>query len=90
MPHQWSGFPGAFCLKCGVENEMENALGLGWFTIPPPGKNKENEKWLSEDHRRLVELCDTYCEAVTLPEVMQRVREEVKQLKSKIKNAKNA
>ncbi len=24
--HRWSGFPGAFCLDCGNENCMENAL----------------------------------------------------------------
>ncbi len=26
--HWWSGWPGAFCLKCGVDDLMELAIGL--------------------------------------------------------------
>jgi len=29
--HRWSGWPGAYCLKCGSEDAMENAIGLGWY-----------------------------------------------------------
>lgn len=28
--HRWSGWPGAFCLDCGSDDPMENALALGW------------------------------------------------------------
>ena len=27
--HQWSGWPGAFCLKCGAEDKTELAVGDG-------------------------------------------------------------
>lgn len=27
--HHWSGWPGAFCMKCGCEDPMEVALGDG-------------------------------------------------------------
>ena len=29
--HRWSGWPGAFCLKCGYEDAVENAIALGWY-----------------------------------------------------------
>jgi len=29
--HRWSGWPGAYCLKCGCEDAVENALALGWY-----------------------------------------------------------
>lgn len=28
--HHWSGWPGAFCLKCGSEDPCEVALANGW------------------------------------------------------------
>jgi hypothetical protein len=28
--HHWSGWPGAFCLKCGSEDPAEAALADGW------------------------------------------------------------
>lgn len=29
--HKWSGWPGAFCLKCGTSDTMEIAIGRGLF-----------------------------------------------------------
>lgn len=29
--HRWSGWPGAFCLKCGCEDRMELAIADGVF-----------------------------------------------------------
>jgi len=25
--HRWSGWPGAWCMTCGIEDPVENALG---------------------------------------------------------------
>ena len=52
--HKWSGWPGAFCLKCGAEHAFENAMGMGW--VDPC-----TDKWDTEEHRKLVEECDGYC-----------------------------
>jgi hypothetical protein len=29
--HRWSGWPGAVCADCGVEDAAENALALDWI-----------------------------------------------------------
>lgn len=42
--HRWSGWPGAYCLDCGSEDPLENALGLGWF-------DPVRDTWDTEDHR---------------------------------------
>ena len=42
--HKWSGWPGAFCLKCGSDDPIENAIGLGWLD-PYTGE------YNSEEHR---------------------------------------
>lgn len=31
--HHWSGWPGAFCLKCGCEDPMEQALADGGYDL---------------------------------------------------------
>lgn len=54
--HIWSGWPGAFCLDCGAEQALENAIALNWYD---PIKNK----WDSEEHKKLVEKCDNECKA---------------------------
>lgn len=43
--HRWSGWPGAFCMYCGVEDRLEIALGEGYFD-PCTGK------WDSRKHKR--------------------------------------
>lgn len=56
-PHKWSGWPGAFCLKCGSEDPTENAIGLGW--LDPGGPCEDGSfslyKWDTEEHRLIVE-----------------------------------
>lgn len=42
--HRWSGWPGAYCMKCGSDDSMEVAIGLGYF-------DPFNNKWDSEEHR---------------------------------------
>jgi hypothetical protein len=35
--HNWSGWPGAFCLDCGIEDHLEQALADGNYTeVPDP------------------------------------------------------
>lgn len=29
--HSWSGWPGAWCLDCGVSDPMEIAIGEDWY-----------------------------------------------------------
>ena len=33
--HHWSGWPGAFCVKCGAQDPRESALADGLFDIDP-------------------------------------------------------
>ena len=55
MPaHKWSGWPGAYCLKCGCEHALENAMAMGWY-------DPFEEKWDTEEHRKEVEQADGFC-----------------------------
>lgn len=54
--HAWSGWPGAYCLKCGAEHAMENAIGLDWY-------DPLEDKWDTEAHRLEVEKADGTCRA---------------------------
>lgn len=56
--HRWSGWPGAYCLRCGAEQVLELALAENWFA---PAEQGDAEVWKSEDHKALVDLCDAYC-----------------------------
>lgn len=42
--HRWSGWPGAYCLKCGTTDPMEYAIGMNWY-------NPHTSKWDTEEHR---------------------------------------
>jgi hypothetical protein len=42
--HAWSGWPGAFCLKCGAEDLLEHAIGMGYY-------DPFNDTW-QEEHLR--------------------------------------
>jgi hypothetical protein len=39
LNHRWSGWPGAWCLDCGIEDQNEIALADG--TIEPDGDDKD-------------------------------------------------
>lgn len=54
--HWWSGWPGAWCMRCGVEDAMENAIGEGWYD---PFTNQ----WDTEEHRIEVEKANGRCAA---------------------------
>lgn len=45
--HHWSGWPGAYCLKCGTEDPLETALADGWF-------DPYEQEWDSEEHHEEV------------------------------------
>ena len=58
--HRWSGWPGAYCIKCGAEDMLETALALGWFDPGHPGNpNDVNQpayeaSWDTLEHEALV------------------------------------
>lgn len=45
--HHWSGWPGAFCFKCGAEDPMEIALADGWY-------DPWTDTWDTEEHKEQV------------------------------------
>lgn len=49
--HKWSGWPGAYCLKCGADDPIEIAIGNNWY-------DPYTDKWDTEEHRLLVEKAD--------------------------------
>lgn len=56
--HWWSGWPGAFCYRCGAEDAMENAFGLGWcdFQYDENGEPTDGPMvWDTPEHKALVE-----------------------------------
>ena len=42
--HWWSGWPGAYCMKCGVDDPLEWAVGNGYY-------DPYTDKWDTEEHR---------------------------------------
>ena len=46
--HHWSGWPGAYCFKCGSEDPMEIAVADGWF-------DPWEQKWDSKEHQEEIE-----------------------------------
>jgi hypothetical protein len=54
--HIWSGWPGAYCFRCGAEHALELAVADGWY-------DPAADAWDSEEHRRQVEQADGHCPA---------------------------
>ena len=52
--HRWSGWPGAYCLKCGSEHALENAIGLNWY-------DPFTDKFDTPEHQKEVEDADCVC-----------------------------
>lgn len=78
--HQWSGWPGAFCLRCGSGQVMEIAVADDWVDFGPGIP----DTWKSEDHKELVRLCDDYCYADMTPEEQAEHRAKIKALQHKL------
>jgi len=52
--HRWSGWPGAYCLKCGAGHAQEIALADGWY-------DPVEDTWDTEEHKKLVYDADGNC-----------------------------
>lgn len=52
--HRWSGWPGAWCLDCGIEDQFELAIGDGVYE---PYKNR----WTDEARRNAAERIMSTC-----------------------------
>ena len=76
MAHNWSGWPGAVCTKCGAEHALENALADNWFDITETGETT----WLTPQHEELVSLCDTNCAADMDEEEFLKIHERAQML----------
>ena len=74
-PHNWSGWPGAHCLDCGQGQWLENAIGDGWY-------DPFEDKWDSEDHRKMVELCDGFCRAKMTAQEIEEHKAAIEKMKS--------
>ena len=59
MPHHWSGWPGAYCTRCGAEDAIENAMALGWYE--PGTEHLLGGAWKSAEHEELCNLLNSKC-----------------------------
>jgi hypothetical protein len=55
VPHRWSGWPGAWCLDCGIEDPLEVTLSCPDCDIKC-GPNDPATDEMCEAHRKLVVL----------------------------------
>jgi hypothetical protein len=74
--HVWSGWPGAYCLKCGAEDALENALGMGWY-------DSHTDSFISEHHKKVVLLCNSNCSREMGLEDFAKVKAEIKDAEKK-------
>jgi hypothetical protein len=79
--HKWSGWPGSYCQRCGVEHVLESAMANGWYAPPEQG---DAGQWKSDDHRLLMDLCDGFCYADMTLEQKQAHRAKIKALCDKL------
>ena len=83
--HQWSGWPGAQCLRCGSEQVLELAVAENWIAFTENDDGSPGpEEWKSPDHEALVNLCDSYCYADMTPEQIEAHKVKIKELCVKI------
>ena len=52
--HRWSGWPGAYCLKCGSDDPIESALACPKCHVPGPD-DKDQEMKLCPEHQEWVD-----------------------------------
>jgi len=83
--HRWSGWPGAYCLKCGAGQALEVALADGWFDFE---EETYREIWKSDEHRELVHLLDSNCTVDMTEEEIESMKKRVKELEGIIKASK--
>jgi hypothetical protein len=56
--HHWSGWPGAWCLKCGAEDPWEIALADGLWELD---ENMSDIHWLGTAEQRAALEAATIC-----------------------------
>jgi hypothetical protein len=90
MAHNWSGFPGGFCQKCGAECAWETALALGWVDIYPEPNPEGGEdicvtNWKSPLYQEFVGLCDNICLADLTEDERVEHRRKLNEAETKVK-----
>jgi len=50
--HRWSGWPGAYCMKCGIEDSLEYAIANDYY-------NPYTGVWDTDEHKE--EYSDKPC-----------------------------
>lgn len=80
--HNWSGWPGAFCQKCGTEDALENAMALNWVNIYPDENNTPVETWISVQHKEYVYFVNNNCRADMNIEQLQEFEEKVVEMEN--------
>lgn len=86
MGHKWSGWPGAYCLKCGAGDVAEVALADGWIDFVEDKNNPNGMRMVykSEVHKELIELCNNNCSADMTEDEFAKIQERAKELEDVI------
>ena len=84
--HQWSGWPGAMCLKCHQPDMQERALADGWIDIT---QNTDDVSWRSSAHKNYVAHCNGSCPADMSFEERDKYAGEIERLRKEIEDEKN-
>ena len=84
MSHEWSGWPGAFCLKCGAEDALENALAIGWLTV-----NETGNHFMHPKYEEMVNLCNGNCAKDMSKEEFKKVQDKADELQKEILKVNN-
>ena len=77
--HDWSGWPGAFCINCHAEQVLELALADNWY-------DPIDAKFKTPEHQELQELCDCYCgwKMIKQPAEFTKIQDRVQELTLKL------
>jgi len=79
--HKWSGWPGAYCLLCGAEQALENALASNWF-------DPTTNKWKDPLQKQLVYLCDENCPEKMSKDEFEKIQEQCLEIEKQLKEEK--
>lgn len=67
MAHKWSGWPGAYCLKCGAGQALEVAIAEGWY-------DPYEDTWDTKEHEQLIIDADGSCPM----DIMDKLEDSIK------------
>ena len=83
--HDWAGWPGCYCQRCGAGQVLEIAVAEGWLNFgQDENGNDLPETWRSDDHKELVRLCDSFCYADMTPEEVEAHKAKIKALQERL------